>query len=171
MVCFESVLRNSLSASISSSNGPPCLSICQQRAVHKMYTMLAHCNLKQYIERRSGPLHWFLIIEMHGLLKGKTLEVTGAQQYLVRFLNFTPSGTVVHYLLMLFLSPCMLSTSLLLINTADHVLASDNLLFNFFGAGFGSFSDLLTNLIFSRLVVKLRLKVDKKFFRRKLFQF
>ena len=155
--------------------------------------MLSHCNLKQnmclcskqsslfsfyalpsvwwQIERRSGPLHWFLIIEMHGLLKGKTLEVTGAQQYLVRFLNFTPSGTVVHYLLMLFLSPCMLSTSLLLINTADHVLASDNLLFNFFGAGFGSFSDLLTNLIFSRSVVKLRLKVDKKFFWRKLFQF
>ena len=29
------------------SNGPPCLSICHQMAVHKRTTMLAHRNLKQ----------------------------------------------------------------------------------------------------------------------------
>ena len=28
-------------------NGPPCLSICHQMAVHNRTTMLAHCNLKR----------------------------------------------------------------------------------------------------------------------------
>ena len=42
-------------------NGPPRLSIRHHRAVHKRYTMLAHCNLKQYMCLHSSLFSFYTL--------------------------------------------------------------------------------------------------------------
>ena len=72
-------------------NGPPRLSICHQRAVHKRWTMLAHCNKKQNMcfSSKQSSLYSFYALPSGGKSKdavvhfctilkgGKTTEFFG----------------------------------------------------------------------------------------------
>ena len=56
-------------------NGPPRLLICHQRAVHKRWTMLTHCNLKQNMCASSKQSSLFSFYRLPSGGKSKDAEV------------------------------------------------------------------------------------------------